>query len=375
MPLAVNIQELIDEITDINTARKTEISMSVYIDNKAPADLVAHVRSAFASTSPSVRMTIGYLDNSFAPHSGDDMAVVVAGSSRSIGAAAAAIRAVSVPVVVVTTQPTTVGRLAEAGGHAIPEGDLVAPCEDDESAEPFVLTDELATELDERLGRWIVTVCHEKRLAFSIAFPFVRRPLALDAVQATSLQNAGIGLVPFIPGADLPIITLNQIKMVLQIAAAYGQEMNKERLTEMAAVVGGAYLCRTLARELVEFVPVLGFIIRTGIAYGGTAAIGHAVIEYFEGGKDVAGVANVAAKATQTATGLISTVRENPEEVVASVSDKAKAAVPLVRDTVAKYVPVARELVSEYAPKVGAMASEYAPKIRQVASAVVGRSS
>ena len=55
------------------------------------------------------------------------------------------------------------------------------------------------------------------------------------------MQNAGVGLVVFIPGADLPIMTLNQAKMLLQIAAAYGEPMGKERVKELAAVVGGAF--------------------------------------------------------------------------------------------------------------------------------------
>ena len=35
------------------------------------------------------------------------------------------------------------------------------------------------------------------------AFPFVRRPLSLDAVRATAIQNAGVGVVVFIPGGFL----------------------------------------------------------------------------------------------------------------------------------------------------------------------------
>lgn len=371
MQLPVDFKALVDEMTNIDSARKTKISVSVYLDNKAPGDLVAHVRGLFASTSPTVRMTITYLDSSFTPHAGDDMAIVVAGASRSTGAAAAALRATDVPAAVVTTQPATVGRLAAESGYPVPEGDLIAPCDKEDAdvaaVEPFELTDDIAEALNERLGRWIVSVCHEKRLAFSIAFPFLRRPLAIDAVQATSLQNAGIGLVPMIPGADLPILTLNQAKMVLQIAAAYGQEMGKDRAKEMAAVVGGAYLCRTLARELVEFVPVLGFVIRTGIAYGGTAAIGHAVIEYFEGGRDVTGVANVASKATKTATHVVQDLRNDPKAVASNLRSKVAKGIPAVRGKVEKYVPIARNMVSEYAPMIRDAATEYAPAIKQAA--------
>lgn len=371
MQLPVDFKALIDEMTNIDAARDTELSVSVYIDEQAPADVVAHVRGVFASTLPSVRLTLSYIDNTFAPRSADDMAIIVAGSSLSIGAAAAALRAADVPVMVVTTMPATVDRISEQMGHRIPEGDIVAPISPNESVEPVALDETLEKELDDRMGRWIVSVCHDKRLALAIAFPFMRKPLAQDAVDATALQNAGIGLVPFIPGADLPIITLNQAKMVLQIAAAYGQSMDTERVKELIAVVGGAYLCRTLARELTEFIPALGFIWRTGIAYGGTAALGYAIIEYFEGGQNATGVANVATAAADAASKTVTAVRENPEEVVEGIRSKVQDTVPVVREKVEQLVPVAKDLAAEYAPKAKELAGEYAPKAKGAVSNVV----
>lgn len=319
MQLPIDIKALFNEATSIKDARETPISVSVYIDEDAPQDMVAHVRNAFASSLPTVRMTITYLGENFIAQPTDDIAVIVAGVSEKIGRYASDLRAVGVPVMVVTSLPETVEMLSKEEGHPIPDGDLIYPSaaksEDEALAagdapkEPIVLTEENAGELDEKMGRWIVTVCRDKRLAYAVAFPFVRRPLARDAVQQTSVQNAGVGLVAILPGADLPIMTLNQAKMVLQISAAYGQEMNKSRLKELAAVVGNAYVCRTLTRELVKLVPVLGFIARTGVAYGGTAALGNAVIEYFEGGQNVAGVANVVDSAISAGTKVASKVR------------------------------------------------------------------
>ncbi len=367
MQLPVIMMELIDAVTDIDSARGTDLSVSVYIDSKAPSEVVAHVRGLFASTMSKVRLTLSYLDSSFAPHPGDDMAVIVAGTSLTIGAAAAAIRGVDVPVAIVTTLPATVDRAATEGGHAIPEGDIIAPYEGDWDAasEPIEFTDEVRDAIDERLGQWIVSVCQEKRLALAIAFPFLRRPLAVESVKNTSWQNAGIGLLPFLPGADLPFMTLNQVKMVLQIAAAYGQDMNTDRLKEMIVVVGGAYLCRTVARELTEFIPILGFAIRPGIAYSGTAAMGNAVIEYFEGGQDTAGVANVASKGVSAFGRLVNTIRNNPDLLADRVRANLDHSVPIVRDKAAEIVPVALELASEFAPRVRDAASDCVPIVKQ----------
>ena len=368
MQLPVDIKALFEEVTNIKSAKDTKLSVGIYVDNSAPDDLVAHVRSRFASTLPTVRLTLSYLDSSFSPYPDDDVAIVVAGNSRVVGPAAAALRASGVPTMVATTLPATVGRIAAEGAHAIPDGDIVAPCAGDESAEPFALDEELSAAFDERIGAWIAAVNNEKRLAFSSAFPFMRRSLAKDSVSATSLQNAGIGLVPFIPGADLPIMTLNQAKMVLQIAAAYGHEMDKGRAKELAAVVGGAYVCRTLARELVEFVPVLGFVVKPGIAYGGTAAIGSAVIEYYEGGENAAGLANVASRAAEFAGKWATRLREDPAGVAADVRAAASEKVPVVRDKVEAAVPKARELVTEYVPKAKDFVANNAPKAKGAVS-------
>ena len=192
------------------------------------------------------------------------------------------------------------------------------------AAMPPALTDERARNLDTKMGRWIVSVCRDKRLAYAIAFPFVRRPLARDAVQTTALQNAAVGLVPFLPGADLPIMTLNQAKMVLQIGAAYGQQIDRSRWKEIAAVVGAAYLSRGLVRRLVAAVPVLGFAIRAGVAYGTTAAMGYGVIEYFEGGQNVTGIANVIEQAAAAGTKATAVARRAVQKYVPSL-DSAPA--------------------------------------------------
>lgn len=277
MQLPVDIKAVIDEATNIDEARRTTLSVSVYLDDSAPGDVQAHVRQAFASASPHARVSLMYLDGRpFAPFSGDDMAVIVAGLNEQVGEYAAQVRAAGVPVMVVTTLPALVADIAKAQGAPIPQGDLVFPKPPKaESAvlpapdaaaggaeavqalgagspnEPYALDGAAVGSLSERMGGWVIAACNDKRLAFALAFPFVRKPLSLEAVNSTALQNAGVGLLVIIPGADMPVMTLNQAKMLLMIAAAYGEELNMERVKELAALVGGAFACRAVARQLV----------------------------------------------------------------------------------------------------------------------------
>lgn len=347
MNLPLDIPALLRAATDIDAARHTPLAVSVYIDETAPGDVVGHVRSAFASAGARTRVTLGYLEEGVLPepYGADDMAVIVAGESPSIGEAAAAVRGAGIPVMVATAAPHAVAAAAEAAGFPIPEGDLVAPSmtaptpwgdaaatvarritagrtgdgtaeapealealehavpveEEPAAVEPLALSADAAATLDRRMGEWIIAACRDKRLAFALAFPFVRRPLSLDAVRATAIQNAGVGVVVFIPGADMPIMTLNQAKMLLQIAAAYGQPLSAERIKELAAVVGGAFLFRNIARSAAGVVPVLGWAVKGAVGFAGTEAMGRAAIEYFEAGGDIVGVANVVQKARDEA--------------------------------------------------------------------------
>lgn len=323
MKLPIDVAAVINAATDIESARTTPVSVSVLIDDTAPGDVAAHVRTAFLGAGAHARVTIGYFAGpAFEPYSGDDMAVIVAGTSEDVGARAAAIRAAGVPVMVVTSLPLLVGDLASAFGNPIPEGDLVAPAApapqpEESSAEgeaadavsleprevdsPIAIDEAAAASLDRRMGEWVVAACRDKRLALALAFPFVRRPLSLEAVSATSVQNAGIGFVAFIPGADLPLMTLNQAKMLLQIAAAYGEPMGAARAKELAAVVAGGVACRSVAREVAGIVPGVGWAVKAAVGYAGTYAMGQAAIEYFERGGNIAGLAGVVSTATSKA--------------------------------------------------------------------------
>lgn len=326
MGLPIDIGAVLEEAIDIRSAAETPIAVSVYIDEGAPADLAAYVRAAFSSSRAQVRVSISYVSDSLgAVRPADDMAVLVAGVGEKVGAFAAELRCAGVPVMVATTCPSLVNDMAAAFGEPIPEGDLVYPKLDEGAsglAEPYALDEAVGASLGVRMGEWVCAVCRDKRLAFAMSFPFVRRPLALDAVRATSLQNAGVGFVVFIPGADLPVMTLNQAKMLLQIAAAYGCPMNIERAKELAFVVGGAFAMRSIARQAVAVVPGLGWAIKAAIGYAGTEAMGRAAIEYFEAGGDLAGFAGAVGKARDAAVSLAGRAAETP--VGQEVASKAK---------------------------------------------------
>jgi uncharacterized protein (DUF697 family) len=114
--------------------------------------------------------------------------------------------------------------------------------------------------------------------------PFLRRAVADDVILQAARQNAVIGAVVIIPGADMPAMTANQIRMIMRIAAAYGEEIGAKRALEILSVVGAALAMRTLARQSLTYVPGFGWALKGAVGYSGTIALGRAAIAYFEAG-------------------------------------------------------------------------------------------
>jgi uncharacterized protein (DUF697 family) len=331
--IPIDIKAIIDEATNVDRARTTPLSVGLFLDETAPQDIQSFVREAFMSTSPHARVTLSSFPTYPVVVSGEpDIVVIVAGFDERIAGYATAFRECGVPVMVVTTMPDIVAAQASRSPGQLLACDLLSPDAPKPSrnlperaagaSEPQVLTVEGAASLRRRMGEWVIETCTEKRLAFALAFPFIRKPLSLEAVKATSLQNAGVGFVLFIPGADMPVMTLNQAKMLLQIAAAYGQPMNAERAKELAVLVGGGFVCRSVARQAVAFVPALGWAVKAAIGYTGTFAMGQAVVEYFEGGGNIGGIAEVVHKAREKVTEAAMSAYKQP--TVKTVVDNAR---------------------------------------------------
>ena len=133
--------------------------------------------------------------------------------------------------------------------------------------------DEIARVLAARLG--------EEGTSVAARLPLLRGPVCDHLVASFSRKNAFLAAAIFIPGADMPILTLNQLRLVLRIAAAHGIEVGQERLPEVLAVVGGGFAFRAVAHQALNLVPVAGWAVQGAIAYGGTKAIGEAAVRYF----------------------------------------------------------------------------------------------
>ena len=137
------------------------------------------------------------------------------------------------------------------------------------------LGDERSAQIASRLG--------EEGAPLAGRLPVLRRAVCGRIVASFARKNGVLGTAVFLPGADLPLLTLNQARMLLRLDQAYGLEMDpRARLPEVAATIGAGLGLRTVARELLDVVPVAGWAVKGGVAYAGTRALGEAAIRRLE---------------------------------------------------------------------------------------------
>jgi uncharacterized protein (DUF697 family) len=134
----------------------------------------------------------------------------------------------------------------------------------------------------DRIAERLARSLGEEATPLAARLPVLREAVCEELIRRFSRRNGVIGVVVFIPGADLPILTLNQVRMVLRIADAHGFEIDRNRLPEVLAVMASGFGFRALARKSVGLIPFVGWAIKGGFAYAGTRALGEAAVRYFE---------------------------------------------------------------------------------------------
>jgi uncharacterized protein (DUF697 family) len=158
-------------------------------------------------------------------------------------------------------------------------------------AGPSVNVNELRNRITEQagngtaaLGRW---------------YPGFRDAAASTIINETSRENAQFALMSSVPsvipvigsiaaaGADMIILTKNQLLMAIKLAAVHGKPLGDKReiFRDLLPVIGSGFLWRTVAREAVTFLPfAAGTVPRVAIAFAGTFATGRAIDTYYRFG-------------------------------------------------------------------------------------------
>jgi small GTP-binding protein len=116
--------------------------------------------------------------------------------------------------------------------------------------------------------------------------PVFRDRAAKKIIREAVMLNAAAGAEPF-PLVDIPVLLATQVRMMLRLAALYGEDMSTAHVKELISTIAGGLAFRYLAEQGVKLIPALGWAVASGIAGASTYAIGRAAQAYFESGRRI----------------------------------------------------------------------------------------
>jgi len=136
----------------------------------------------------------------------------------------------------------------------------------------------------------IIEASPEAALAVGRELPTYRRMAAQRIIRDSTVVSLAAGLEP-IPFIDIPILLGTQIRLVLRLAALYGEPMDKDdakgHARELIATLASGIGLRYLAEQAAKAVPFGGDFLAGAIAGAATWSIGQVALEYYEKDKQV----------------------------------------------------------------------------------------
>lgn len=140
------------------------------------------------------------------------------------------------------------------------------------------------TNVAEKLIPALIAALPDLAVALGRELPVMRRSAAQRIVRQAATLNTAVGAEP-IPFIDIPVLLTTQARMMLRIAAIYGEPFTARHAKELISTIAGGLAFRYLAQQGAKLVPTAGWAVAAGIAALGTWSIGQVAIEYFESGK------------------------------------------------------------------------------------------
>ena len=264
VPLS-GVADVVGGAREAERRRRACVRVAVELDAGAPRDLVLAVKEALVPRSASGLVHVAAIDaaHPLRVNPDADLALVVAGDcGGAVPGVARAFRDAGVPCAIVVESA-----LDAPSGEGLEGVAVVAAAS--------------SSALMAKLAAWMADSCVSD-IALAANFPFCRHAVAAACVSRRSAQNGAVALLPLGSGADLPVMAVNEVLMALDLAGAYGHGASAERLAEAGAVIVGAYASRALARRAGASLPGLGVLVRAGVAYAATSAMGRALMARFE---------------------------------------------------------------------------------------------
>lgn len=242
--------------SDASTAQHDYVRVAVVLDGAVPKNLTRALKEALIPENNTGLVNVSALSegDTLRINPDCDIALIVAGSGGQAIGCARAYFDVSVPVAILVESSVDV----EADNLPANTSLICA-------ISPQLMLKKLAA--------WMVSTC-DKRTELATNFSFVRGTVIQKSISEHAAQNAIIGALPFGNGADMPVMAANQFLMSLDISSAHGRNDVTEHLISGAGIIASSFVSRATARKLSSYLPGLGTVVRAGVGFGATYAIG-----------------------------------------------------------------------------------------------------
>jgi uncharacterized protein (DUF697 family) len=153
--------------------------------------------------------------------------------------------------------------------------------------------------LQEHFVPAVLALLPDQHLALGRQFPLFRRAIAHQLIDDTCKANAayalGAGIAEVVPVLDLPlniadmvVLTKAQAFLAYKLGLTLGYSTSwHDYLTEFGSVVGGGFVWRQMARQLVGLIPIWGIVPKVAVAYAGTFVVGNTVLQWYLTGRHI----------------------------------------------------------------------------------------
>jgi len=100
-------------------------------------------------------------------------------------------------------------------------------------------------------------------------------------IHTSSVAAGAMGVIPIGP-ADTFMITPTQIAMIIRLGAVFDIRVSENIAKSILSGLAASLVGRFVASTLLNFIPIVGWIIKGGTAAGLTEAIGWAAVAHFQ---------------------------------------------------------------------------------------------
>lgn len=300
MDLPIDLGKVKDTAEKVKKDREEIININVYLDKTCNSDMIGSIKDFLCVTEEGIN--VKYYDLAEKKLHLDNrpfFAIIFAGKDKYSSLSYEALLSKGVSTAILCIDPNYFVDVAVENDVSIFREDLLCPSYDTytwitEEGESIIDFNDYNKHMDDsikdKLINWLYVFSEDKSVSFATKFPFLRSHIANNIISECAIENAAIGAIPILPSADMPLMTLNQVRMLLQLAAIYGYEVNEDRVLDILVIVASAFGLKYVSNSVKNYSPIPGFIVDCGVGLTGTALLGGIAKEYFANGYAIDGL-------------------------------------------------------------------------------------